>query len=257
MSKLRAKHAKCAVVDCKDQHKSLHQPPAAEDRRAEWFDFIFNGDVPAKVSKHLYVCANHFASDCFTNLGPYRAGLAAKLFLKEGSTPTVRDHTTKEGDGNKGSICQIFPAVRHVGSQTDPPERKSVSTQLSMKTLQNHFRSTATQVKAPSRDCGVCTLTFPLDSPLLFLQPTIVERPSKRARLSIKDEEESPAECSLSVVVQEPEDTTWPCGPCHCHGLYCNTVTAAVAFLLLLLLPFRKLLHWEKLVNGPIKNPKK
>lgn len=56
--------------------------------------------------------------------------------------------------------CGISPAVRHVESQTDPsetgyantqlsmetlqrkdPERKSVGTQLSIRTLQNHFRS--------------------------------------------------------------------------------------------------------------------
>ncbi|KAM7382656.1 hypothetical protein PAMP_002378 [Pampus punctatissimus] len=209
MSKLRAKHGNCSVVGCTDQHKSLHQPPAAEDRRAEWIKFIFNGKVPDTVGKNLYVCANHFVPDCFTNLGQYNAGLATKLSLKEGSVPTVCDKTAEEGDGTDGSFRRILPSVRHVGSQTEPPEIKSVGTQLSMKTLQNHFRSTATQVKVASRDCGVCTLTFPLDSPLLFLQPTIVERPSKRPRLSLTDEEEEgPSECSLSMVVQEPEDST-------------------------------------------------
>lgn len=95
MSKIRGKHANCSVVDCKDQHKSLHRPPASEDRRAEWLNFIFNGRVPATVSKHLYVCANHFLSDYFTNIGLYREGLAEKLFLKEGSTPTVRSKTAE------------------------------------------------------------------------------------------------------------------------------------------------------------------
>ncbi|XP_035480812.2 uncharacterized protein LOC118300242 isoform X1 [Scophthalmus maximus] len=78
--------------------------------------------------------------------------------------------------------------------QTDPPERTSAGTQLSMKTLQNHVRSKATQTTVASKDCGVCTLTFPLDSPMLFLQPTIARRPSKRPRLSLTDEEDGPSE---------------------------------------------------------------
>lgn len=66
----------------------------------------------------------------------------------------------------------------------------------------------ATQVKVPSRDCGVCTLTFPLDSPILFLQPTLAKRPPKRPRLCFTDEEEGPSENSLPVVINEQEDST-------------------------------------------------
>ncbi|XP_073342256.1 uncharacterized protein [Pagrus major] len=100
--------------------------------------------------------------------------------------------------------CPISPTVRDVACQTDPPKRISVGTQLSMKTLQSHFRSKGIQARAASKDCGVCTLTFPLDSPLLFLQPTIVKRPSKRPRLSLTDEGEGPC---LSMVVNESEDS--------------------------------------------------
>lgn len=115
-------------------------------------------------------------------------------------------------DGS-GSVYHLLPVVRHVASQTDPTETASVGTQLSVKTtesqkLQNSLRSTATQAKVPSRDCGVCTLTFPLDSPVLFLQPTLIKRPSKRPRLSLTDEEEGPSECSLSMVVYDSEDST-------------------------------------------------
>ncbi|XP_008289970.1 uncharacterized protein LOC103364594 isoform X2 [Stegastes partitus] len=115
--------------------------------------------------------------------------------------------------GSGGSIYHVLPAVRHVASQTDPPETASVGTQMSMTAPQSHkvqksLRSTATQVKVPSRDCGVCTLTLPLDSPALFLQPTLKKTPPKRPRLSLTEEEEGPSECSSSKVVGEPEDST-------------------------------------------------
>ena len=74
---MRAKHVSCSVVGGSDQHKTLHK-------------FIFDGEVPATVGMNLSVCAKHFDMDCFHNLGQYNAGLAAKLFLKEGSIPTIR-----------------------------------------------------------------------------------------------------------------------------------------------------------------------
>ncbi|XP_028435956.1 uncharacterized protein LOC114556974 isoform X1 [Perca flavescens] len=138
-----------------------------------------------------------------------KAKCASELGLNEGgSIQTVRDPSVKPKPGTADRSCGILPPVRHVASQTDPPKIKSVGTQLSMQTLQNPFRSKATQVKMPSRDCGVWTDTFPLDSPLLLLQPTLVKRPSKRPRLSLTDEEEGPSEPSSSVAVHEPEDST-------------------------------------------------
>ncbi|XP_035862178.1 uncharacterized protein LOC116049247 isoform X10 [Sander lucioperca] len=152
--------------------------------------------------------------------GSQPAGCASELRLKEeqdGSIPTVRDQSVKsEPDdivvsytalltppatmGTADCSCRILPPVRHVASQTDPPKIKSVGTQLSMQTLQNPFRSKAIQVKIPSRDCGVGTDTFPLDSPLLLLQPTLVKRPSKRPRLSLQTRRKA---------LQNP-DRLWP-----------------------------------------------
>ena len=96
MANLRAKHVSCSVVGCSDQHKTLHKTPVSEDLWREWIKFIFDGEVPATVGINLSVCAKHFDTDCFHNLGHYNAGLAAKLFLKEGSIPTIRGERTDD-----------------------------------------------------------------------------------------------------------------------------------------------------------------
>lgn len=68
------------------------QPQSTE----EWIEFIFDGIVPATVSKNLFVCANHFLSDFFTSLDHYKAGLATKLFLKVRSIPAVCGKTADQ-----------------------------------------------------------------------------------------------------------------------------------------------------------------
>ncbi|XP_007260152.3 zinc finger homeobox protein 4 isoform X2 [Astyanax mexicanus] len=98
-------HMKCCVVGCKQQHKSLHFLPTKENRTV-WLHFIFNGHVPATISKNLVVCANHFKADCFENLGQYRAGLASRLRLTEGSVPTVRGKSADEGDEEPGETMR-------------------------------------------------------------------------------------------------------------------------------------------------------
>lgn len=203
---------------------SLFTFPKEESTRHQWIEFLFS-DQPLP-SATVLLCSRHFTEDSFLNTAQYVAGYSAKLILKVGAVPTVKGRVedSEAQTGTAGSFCRILPDVRHAASQTDPqegisvstqpsmetptdpPGKRSVGTQLSMKTLQNRFRSTATQARVPSRDCGVCTLTFPLDSPLLFLQPTIVKRPSKRPRLSLSDEEEGP--CSPYMVVQVPDDST-------------------------------------------------
>ncbi|XP_078109487.1 uncharacterized protein LOC144519870 isoform X6 [Sander vitreus] len=227
------------IRQCKGKSPLFHLPKD-DELKSQWLQFIFN-TTPQDYNPNLMLCSVHFTDDCFLNRPQFNLGFSKRLLLKDravptlsghpgdsepqpeyvkaecaselglnegGSIPTVQDPSVKPKPGTADSSCRILPPVRHVGSQTDPPKIKSVGTQLSMQTLQNPFRSKAIQVKMPSRDCGVCTDTFPLDSPLLLLQPTLVKRPSKRPRLSLTDEEEGPSEPSSSVAVHEPEDST-------------------------------------------------
>ena len=94
----RIRQPKCSVVDCTNQHKCLHVTPAIEDTRSRWIEFIYDGNVPESVGKYLLVCANHFESDCFLNLGIYNAGHSKRLTLKTGSLPTIRRNNEDEGN---------------------------------------------------------------------------------------------------------------------------------------------------------------
>src|SRR4029434_4428799 len=89
-TKQQTKFSRCAVVGCTEPHRSIHHVPASEETRAKWIDFIFEGNVPERIGKILFVCANHFELDCFANLGEYNAGLATRLTLQAGSVPSIR-----------------------------------------------------------------------------------------------------------------------------------------------------------------------
>lgn len=90
---------RCFVVDCFDQHVSMHVLPA-EANRTKWLRFIFDGKVPSPGSlpKKIVVCANHFTTDCFENYRQYTAGFALRLRLKKGSVPTIRFKFEDDGD---------------------------------------------------------------------------------------------------------------------------------------------------------------
>ncbi|XP_035987092.1 uncharacterized protein LOC110366861 isoform X3 [Fundulus heteroclitus] len=126
--------------------------------------------------------------------------------------------TVKPEPGQEYRVKPKYPvpsAVNHVASQTDLPSielpgTRTVSTQLNKESISN-LRSTDTQVRVRSRDCGVCTETLPLDSPLLLPDA----RPEKRPRLSLaeeeeeeEEEEEGPSESSRSTVVQDKTNLT-------------------------------------------------
>ena len=94
MSSLRVRQANFSVVGSKNQHQCLYSVPATEQQKRQWLCFIYNDNVPAAVRVSLYVCANHFTSDCFSNEGQYKAGFASTLTLVKGSEPTIPDPAT-------------------------------------------------------------------------------------------------------------------------------------------------------------------
>ncbi|XP_051269263.1 uncharacterized protein LOC127370858 [Dicentrarchus labrax] len=193
----------CSVVGCRLQHRALHTLPASEELRLQWIHFIYDGKVPVPVGKKPIVCANHFLSDCFQNLGQYNAGLAAKLLLKEGAVPTVRGPTAGE---DTASTSGVIAVVKHVASQTDPPTTRTTGTQLGMKTLQPHFRSTGTQNTVSCTDVGVGTsaVAFSASRPV----PTSIKSQCKRRRLEEEEEEEENLLNGSSVDTEEPHDRT-------------------------------------------------
>lgn len=89
MSAGRTKNS-CFVVGCKDPHSSLHHLPTNKEIRDKWIHFIYDGQVPATVSSSPFVCAKHFTTDCFSNLGQFKNGFAKRLSLQVGAIPTLR-----------------------------------------------------------------------------------------------------------------------------------------------------------------------
>ncbi|XP_058609108.1 zinc finger MYM-type protein 4 isoform X2 [Onychostoma macrolepis] len=103
-----------------------------------------------KISKVLYVCANHFTPDCLSN-----EGFSQRLILKEGSIPTLRARTSAP-DKRTSLTVQSHKDVR---IQTDPENHKTADMELSFETLQSHFRSKVSGVKSgPSQSTETVSL---------------------------------------------------------------------------------------------------
>ncbi|XP_042345620.1 uncharacterized protein LOC121945486 [Plectropomus leopardus] len=167
-------------------------------------------DIGVFLPKRYGVFSRKICGKCYRKL--VRVETALKFLKKWQKTAETEATVEKElqratqqrymAQDNDGSASIIF---RHVASQTDPAEKRSIGTQL------KNVKNRGTQAKIPSRDCGVCTLTYPLDSSVLFLQPTKVKRPSKRPskrpRLSLTNGEEGPSDSSSFMVDHEPEDS--------------------------------------------------
>ncbi|XP_045907473.1 uncharacterized protein LOC123972204 isoform X4 [Micropterus dolomieu] len=117
------------VLHCEGQ-PSMHRLPKDESLKNQWIKFIFN-TVPQDYSPNLLLCSNHFREDCFLNRQQYNSGFAQRLVLKDDATPTL--FGPGDPQPQPDAACRIFPSVRHAASQTDPPETRSVGTQLIMK----------------------------------------------------------------------------------------------------------------------------
>ncbi|KAM9770635.1 activating transcription factor 7-interacting protein 1 isoform 2-T2 [Menidia menidia] len=141
----QGKHHNCSVLGCKEQHKALHTIPVSEELRAQWINFIYNGNVPARVGKKLLVCANHFTGDCFRNLGQYNTGLAKRLVLIVGAVPTIRCKTTDtEADAMEVVVTEekkkIFRARKTM----------KISDRLQLESLHSTLLTTTPSLSNPS-----------------------------------------------------------------------------------------------------------
>ncbi|PWA33626.1 hypothetical protein CCH79_00007512, partial [Gambusia affinis] len=176
------------ILNCDAQQIRFGLPERA-DQKEKWLRFIFNS-IPKQYQSDLVLCAHHFTKGCFLNWSKW----SEKLQLRDGAVPTLRNpyHDPGVYEYRVKTICEVAPAVNHVASQTDPvtTETRAVGARLPI-ACPNSFKSTGTQVAVKRRNCGVCTETITLDSPLLLLQPgeKLKERPSKRPRLSLAEEE--------------------------------------------------------------------
>ncbi|KAM4589258.1 uncharacterized protein V3H82_003375 [Fundulus diaphanus] len=213
MSKRRA-HVNCSVVGCTNKHANVFSLTASVDQttRQQWIKFIFDNNVPVTLPATLYVCASHFAPECFVNLGQYQAKMASSLRLEKGVIPTIRDssaaHTARTFQAVPSSI--LTPQRVDVGCQTKPQMHASAGTQLSYRTLGPHFRSVGTQTTEAktTKDVGVYTSTiavFP-DVPWSFMP---AKPPLKRPRLSLAEDGDGASSVDATCSLAGPEDSTY------------------------------------------------
>ncbi|XP_067282054.1 uncharacterized protein [Pseudorasbora parva] len=202
---------RCYVPGCSGEVRTFHTLPTDKKCQQAWLMFIYNR-IPERFNAKLFVCSAHFNADSFSNLGQYRAGFAHYLQLKKGSIPTILQGSTSQ-PGRGSEHLPPSPRSHDVGCQTDstetpPPKRRSIATQLSWGTLkETHVRSKGTQYKVSS--FGVGAETTP-SLPVVSLSSTPIKSvpftPCKRRRVELDEEEE---DADISGSIAEPHDSTY------------------------------------------------
>ncbi|KAL7405215.1 hypothetical protein ABVT39_025343 [Epinephelus coioides] len=132
-----------------------------------------------------------------------------KVLIETSHQPVTFLNSQRLREGRPSTSVQQ-PVVHHVACQTDQPVTCTVGTQLSMRTLQPHFRSTGTQKSVSCTDVGLGTSTIAFSTSQPFLSSTPIQRPRKRARLELEEEEEeNPLEGSSSMDIPDPKDSSY------------------------------------------------
>ncbi len=80
---------------------SLHLLLKHENVKSQWLQFIFTV-TPQQHNPKLY-----FTHDCFLNLGEVNAGFAKRLFIKDGTVPTLFGPSCAS-ESQLVSICIIY-----------------------------------------------------------------------------------------------------------------------------------------------------
>ncbi|XP_073693994.1 uncharacterized protein [Garra rufa] len=176
---------RCAVPGC-GKTTSLNTLPKDPDVKKKWVQFIFS-NRPNHLSVNAHVCSVHFSDDCFENKLQYDAGFARTLTLKNQAVPTLLDPTTP---APTSASCS-GPMFKDVGCQTDRPALTSLDTQLSFQTMRPKYRSKETPTEQSTKLSGV-DVSIPWTTSLPFTSTLLnVERPAKRRRFELEEEEES------------------------------------------------------------------
>jgi len=106
------------VLLCKDRSATLFSLPRVEHVKRQWLEFIF-ATIPQKYSPNLLLCSRHFTEESFKNLYEFKCGFVSRLFLKEGSVPSVHGSASSSSAPQSVSIfnndcCYVFCCMRNM-----------------------------------------------------------------------------------------------------------------------------------------------
>ncbi|KAK7940066.1 hypothetical protein WMY93_003392 [Mugilogobius chulae] len=148
------------------------------------------------------------------NKSLFDSGTMKSLTLKKDAIPTIN---TSSDTPVGSSHSTVGPSVTVTAEQQAQPliTTRTVATQLSLGTLREHYRSKGTQATVSTFSRGTVT-----EQPRLQLSSTPVkpstsgygERPQKRPRLDIEEEEQEESDENTSFSVPLPHDSSYEPG---------------------------------------------